>query len=105
MIVLLASAAGIAVALFAGALTQRLIAQPIIRMAQRMRSLAAGDLGIEIAETDRTDEVGDMARAVEIFRANAHEIDERRTAAIEAERRDEQVETGRREQIADLEVE
>ena len=88
MIVLLASAAGIAVALFAGALTQRLIAQPIIRMAQRMRSLAAGDLGIEIAETDRTDEVGDMARAVEIFRANAHEIDERRNAAIEAERRE-----------------
>src|SRR6266550_4223654 len=88
MIVLLASAAGIAVALFAGALTQRLIAQPIIRMAQRMRSLAAGDLGIEIAETGRTDEVGDMARAVEIFRANAHEIDERRNAAIEAERRE-----------------
>src|SRR3954447_3925117 len=82
LIVLLASAAGIAVALLAGTLTQRLIAQPIIRMAERMRSLAAGDLGFEIAETDRTDEVGDMARAVQIFRANAHEVDERRTAAI-----------------------
>jgi len=88
LIVLLASAAGLAVALLAGTLTQRLIAQPIIRMAERMRSLAAGDLGFEIAEMDRTDEVGDMARAVEIFRANAHEVDERRTAAIEAERRE-----------------
>lgn len=88
MIVLLASAAGIAVALFAGTLTQRLIAQPITRMAERMRSLAAGDLRIEITETNRTDEVGDMARAVEIFRANAHEVDERRTAALEAERRE-----------------
>jgi methyl-accepting chemotaxis protein len=88
LIVLLASAAGIALALFAGVLTQRLIAQPIIRMAERMRSLAAGDRGFEIAETDRTDEVGDMARAVEIFRANAHEVDERRRAAIEAERRE-----------------
>lgn len=88
LVVLIASAAGIAAALFAGTLTQRLIAQPIIKMAQRMRSLAAGDLGVEITETDRTDEVGDMARAVEIFRANAHEVDERRTAAIEAERRE-----------------
>lgn len=88
MIVLLASAAGIAVALFAGVLTQRLIAQPIIRMAERMRALAAGDLGIEITETGRTDEVGDMARAVEIFRAHAHEVDERRSAALEAERRE-----------------
>lgn len=88
LIVLLASAAGIAVAMFAGLLTQRLIAQPIIRMAARMRSLAAGDHGIEIAETDRRDEVGDMARAVEIFRANAREVDERRTAALEVERRE-----------------
>jgi methyl-accepting chemotaxis protein len=88
MIVLLASAAGIAVALFAGVLSQRLIAQPIIRMAERMRSLAAGDLEIEITETDRTDEVGDMARAVEIFRANAKEVDQRRSAALEADRRE-----------------
>ena len=88
MIVLLASAAGIAVALFAGVLTQRLIAHPITRMAERMRSLAAGDLSVEITETNRTDEVGDMARAVEIFRANAREVDERRTAALEAERRE-----------------
>ena len=88
MIALLASAVGIAVALFAGALTQRLIAQPISRMAERMRSLAAGNLAIEITDTNRTDEVGDMARAVEIFRAHAHEVDERRAAALEAERRE-----------------
>lgn len=88
LIALLASAAGIAVALFAGVLTQRLIAQPITRMAERMRALAGGNRAIEITDTDRTDEVGDMARAVEIFRANAHEVDERRTAALEAERRE-----------------
>ncbi len=88
MIALLASAAGIAVAMIAGTLTQRLIAQPIMRMAERMRSLAAGDLAIEIVETDRTDEVGDMARAVEVFRGNAREVDERRSAAVEAERRE-----------------
>jgi len=88
MIALIASAAGIAVALFAGTLTQQLIARPISRMAERMRLLAAGNLEIEITETDRTDEVGDMARAVEIFRANAREVDERRSAALDAERRE-----------------
>ncbi len=88
MIALLASATGIAMALFAGALTQRLIAKPIIGMAERMRSLAAGDLAVEIIGTDRTDEVGDMARAVEIFRGNAREVDERRSAALDTERRE-----------------
>lgn len=88
MIALLAAAAGIAAALFAGVLTQRLIARPITQMADRMRLLAAGDLAIEVTGTDRTDEVGDMARAVEIFRAHAREVDERRSAAIEAERRE-----------------
>ena len=88
MIALLASAVGIAVALFAGVLTQRLIAQPITSMAERMRQLAAGDLAIAITGTNRTDEVGDMARAVEIFRAHAREVDERRSAALEAERRE-----------------
>jgi methyl-accepting chemotaxis protein/CHASE3 domain sensor protein len=88
MLALIASAAGIAVALFAGTLTQQLIARPISRMAERMRLLASGNLEIEITETDRTDEVGDMARAVEIFRANAREVDERRSAALNAERRE-----------------
>lgn len=87
-VAILTSAIGIVVALFAGTLTQRLIAQPIVRMAEKMRALAAGDLGVEMTGTDRTDEIGDMARAVEIFRSNAREVDERRSAAIEAERRE-----------------
>jgi methyl-accepting chemotaxis protein len=88
IIALLASAIGIVVALFAGTLTQRLIAQPIMQMADRMRSLAAGNLEIEVSGTERTDEVGDMARAVEIFRANAQEVGQQRTKAFEAERRE-----------------
>jgi methyl-accepting chemotaxis protein len=87
-VALLASGIGIAVALLAGVLTQRIIAQPIANMAELMRRLASGDVTIEVAETGRTDEVGDMARAVEIFRAQAREVDERRAAAIQAERRE-----------------
>lgn len=88
LVVAIVSAIGIALALFAGILTQQLIARPIFRMAERMRALAAGDLGGEMDGTERADEVGDMARAVEIFRANAREVDERRAAALAAERRE-----------------
>lgn len=87
-IVLLAAAIGIAIAILAGILMQRLVTRPIIRMAEEMGALAAGQLGSEMAETARSDEVGDMARAVEIFRSNAREIDERRTAALAAERQE-----------------
>lgn len=96
LVALIASAVGLAVALIAGSLTQRLIARPINLMAERMRALAAGDLGVEVTETDRTDEVGDMARAVEIFRANAREVDERRMAALQ----DEQRELDRKQELA-----
>lgn len=88
MIVLLAASIGIAIAVFAGILMQRLVTRPIVRMAEEMGSLAAGRLGVEMAETARSDEVGDMARAVEIFRSNAREIDERRSAALAAERQE-----------------
>jgi len=86
MIVILASAAGILVTLIAGLLTQRLVTRPIAHMAEVMNGLASGDLAIEMAGLERSDEVGDMARAVEIFRANAHEVEERRAAALEAGR-------------------
>ncbi|ATE65041.1 methyl-accepting chemotaxis protein [Rhizorhabdus dicambivorans] len=85
-VVLLGSAVGIAIALIAGILMQRLVTRPIVRMAEEMGALAAGHLGTEMAEVARSDEVGDMARAVEIFRSNAREIDERRAAALAAER-------------------
>jgi len=87
-IVILSSAVGIAIALLAGILMQRLVTRPIARMADGMNALAAGDLGIDVAGMDRGDEVGDMARAVEVFRSNAREIEERRSATIAAERRE-----------------
>ena len=37
----------------------------------KMAKLAAGDLGVEIGEASRRDEVGDMARTVQVFKENA----------------------------------
>lgn len=49
--------------------------------------LAEGDLSVEISYTDRPDEIGDIARAVEIFRDNAatrHELEEQARLEMEA---------------------
>jgi len=55
-------------------------------MARAMRRLADGDEAIEIAGTHRSDELGQMAAALEVFRSNA--IEKRRLAeAREEERR------------------
>ncbi|SCX22054.1 Serine chemoreceptor protein [Agrobacterium sp. DSM 25558] len=49
----------------------RSIARPIARITSLMRSLASGELSHTIPHTDRHDEIGEMASAVEVFRANA----------------------------------
>lgn len=51
--------------------TWRMITRPIHATERGMRALAAGDLGIEITSLDRRDEIGNMARAVQVFKTNA----------------------------------
>ena len=48
----------------------RVIAHPIEDMTARMGQLADGDTGVEIPALDRKDEVGDIARAVQVFKDN-----------------------------------
>ena len=54
-------------------LVARNLVLPIDAMTRTMRRLASGDLGTDIPGTDRHDEVGEMAAAVMIFKANAEE--------------------------------
>ena len=67
--------------LFAGALVtaailymKRSISRPLLRLAGDLRRLAVNDTSVEIKATDRPDEIGEMARASVIFRANAIEL-------------------------------
>jgi len=46
----------------------RLITKPILAMADTMEDIAGGDTGSDVPGTNRTDELGKMASAVEIFR-------------------------------------
>ena len=49
----------------------RMILVPLERMRQTMTELAAGRLEVTVPALDRRDEVGEMARAIEVFKANA----------------------------------
>ncbi len=52
----------------------RSVLRPIEHMRKAMTDLSAGDLAVAIPATDRNDEIGAMARAVEVFRQNASEV-------------------------------
>jgi methyl-accepting chemotaxis protein len=65
--------------------TRHGVSRPIIRMAATMRLLAAGDTSVVVPEGRRGDEIGVMARAVEVFRDNRVAAD-RLAAEQQAER-------------------
>lgn len=66
------------------------ISRPVRMLTQRMSSLAKGDLSEKIEGVDRQDEIGEMARALEIFRANETQMREMEAqeAAITAQSKD-----------------
>ncbi|WP_158914242.1 methyl-accepting chemotaxis protein [Caulobacter sp. S45] len=69
----LGSVAAVAIAVLAGFSLFGLIAKPIISMTAAMRRLASGDNTVEIPAVGRRDEVGQMAEAVQAFKAAALE--------------------------------
>ena len=72
---MLAIGAGLLVVVAAlGLLFSRTITKPITRLTDTMDALAKGDLEVEVRGADRTDELGAMARAVEVFRENGQKV-------------------------------
>ena len=49
------------------------LAKPIVAMTRTMTRLAEGDTGAEVPSRERTDEIGEMAGAVQVFKDNAIE--------------------------------
>jgi methyl-accepting chemotaxis protein len=49
----------------------RSISRPVVSITDIMRRLAKGDLSVEVDGVERNDEIGDMAKAVKIFRETA----------------------------------
>ncbi|MDZ5649180.1 methyl-accepting chemotaxis protein [Nitrospirillum sp. BR 11828] len=72
---ILGGVAAVAVAILAALMLSGAIAAPIAALTDRMRRLAEGDRGITVDGLQRRDEVGAMARALEVFKQNAIEAD------------------------------
>ena len=68
--------------LVAGAMVHvtRSISAPLVDLADRMHRLAASETSIEVQGTQRHDEIGEMARAVLVFRNNAIDLAQNRHA-------------------------
>jgi signal transduction histidine kinase len=68
--------------LVAGAMLHvtRSISGPLVQLALRMHRLAASETSIDVLGTQRHDEIGEMARAVVVFRNNAIDLAENRRA-------------------------
>jgi methyl-accepting chemotaxis protein len=81
---LIAGAIALATALVAWLLS-RSIGRPLGTIERAMTALAAGKLDVAAEAGDRTDEIGRMARALEVFRENAAEKQRLEQQRLEAE--------------------
>jgi methyl-accepting chemotaxis protein len=74
---MLAIGAGLLVVVaLAGWLFSRSITKPITKLTAAMQELAEGNLDVTIKGASRTDELGAMSRAVEVFRQNGQKVTE-----------------------------
>jgi methyl-accepting chemotaxis protein len=75
----------VVVFLFVGLFMGRQVSRPISELTEEMGKLADGDLKIDILHPERGDEIGDMAKAMEVFRRRAIENEELRAKQAEQE--------------------
>ena len=80
----------IVVVLGAGTLISRGISLPLGKISERMRALAGGDKTIDVPYAQKRDEIGDLARALDVFKTQALEMDrlrdEQEAMRVRAER-------------------
>ena len=86
-LVLIASALAVVFGLIASLVIGRMISRPIVAMTGSMKTLASGDLTSEIPFMGRSDEIGHMADAVQVFKDNAIRVKEMEREQEEIEQR------------------
>ncbi|WP_246135603.1 cache domain-containing protein, partial [Pararhodospirillum oryzae] len=79
----------------------RAVSRPLGAMKGVMNRLSQGDLGVTIPGDDRNDELGDMARALEVFRDNARANKRLQEEAIATEHRQSEERLRARHALAD----
>jgi len=99
IVLVVITAIGLGSALLIGLLfTGPQIAAPIMRMTEATRRLAERDWSVELKETDRSDEIGEMARAVEVLKTNGQE-NEKLQREVESGREAFETERKQQEQV------
>jgi methyl-accepting chemotaxis protein len=78
--------AGVALGLSFGFFLARSIAKPIAGITEAMNRLAEGDTSISVHNTETANEIGELARALEVFKDNAIEKEQLEAKQVEAER-------------------
>jgi PAS domain S-box-containing protein len=76
--------AGVLIGIFAALFVVRRTVRPLVSIAGSIRALAAGQKEASIPATDVENEIGDIARAAEVFRRTLVEADASREAALRA---------------------
>ncbi len=84
--VAMVSAVAVAVGIALALLIARSIVPPVRAMTGAMGRLAGGDLAVEVPATGRGDELGLMARAVQVFKDNAVAMERMRAEQTEKDR-------------------
>jgi PAS domain S-box-containing protein len=77
-------AAGVLIGIFAALFMVRRTVRPLRAIATAIRSLAVGEKDTSIPATDVDNEIGDIARAAEVFRRTLVDADAAREAAVRA---------------------
>ena len=87
IMVIAASLVILVLAVLTGLIVSGNLSGMIRKVTQAMTELAGGDKTIEVAGASRSDEIGDMARALVVFRDQALEVDRLQAEQAEAEQR------------------
>jgi methyl-accepting chemotaxis protein len=97
-------AAALVIGLMLAWLVARSIVKPVAEMTGAMTGLAAGNLAVAIPALANKDEIGQMAKAVQVFKDNAIEkkrMDEAERERMDAERRAEEAQRARENAIGE----
>src|SRR5262249_27848896 len=76
--------AGVFIGMWAALFVVRRTVRPLLSIATAIRALAAGKKDTSIPSTEVNNEIGDIARAAEVFRHTLVEADAAREAAVHA---------------------
>lgn len=84
--VVVRGAVGFVVIVLTLLLLLRMIVHPLKTLQDCMRRLAAGDTAVDLPWRDRPDEIGDMARAIQVFKLNNDLLGHQQSAILDQSR-------------------